>query len=75
MSCGSESSSSGSSTLSEEEEMTPFLDRKVSGDGDDGHNSDFESVNEVEGDKETPREEESEDEDEKVNTQTTRLQI
>ncbi|XP_032394798.1 microtubule-associated serine/threonine-protein kinase 4 isoform X5 [Etheostoma spectabile] len=68
LSCGNDSSSSGSNTLSEGEEMTPVpvLDRKVSGDGDDGHNSDFESVNEAEDDEETPREEESEDEDEKL---------
>ncbi|KAM6901479.1 microtubule-associated serine/threonine-protein kinase 3 [Lycodopsis pacificus] len=64
LSCGSESSSSGSNTLSEGEEMTPELDVKVP--GDDAHNSDCESVNEAEEDKETPRDEESEDEDEKL---------
>nr|XP_033502051.1 microtubule-associated serine/threonine-protein kinase 4 isoform X5 [Epinephelus lanceolatus] len=67
---GESESSSGSTTLSEgEEEMTParLLDIKVSGDGDDEHNSECESVNEVEDDKDTPRDEGSEeDEDEKL---------
>lgn len=67
-SCGSESSSSGSNTLSEGEEMSPVVHIKVS--ADDGHNSDSESVLEEEDDdNDTPTmDEESEDEDEKVNT-------
>ena len=68
-SCGSESSSSsGSNTLSEGEEMSPVVHIKVS--ADDGHNSDSESVLEEEDDddNDTPTmDEESEDEDEKVN--------
>lgn len=81
LTCGSgeSESSSGSHTLSEveEEKTTAMLDIiRVSGDGDDCHNSDCGSVNQVEGDrnaecydKETPGDEESEeDEDEKVNT-------
>ncbi|XP_042365404.1 microtubule-associated serine/threonine-protein kinase 3 isoform X2 [Plectropomus leopardus] len=69
---GESESSSGSTTLSEgEEDMTPgaLLDIKVSADGDDGRNSDFQSVNEDEDDKRTPRDEGSEeegDEDEKL---------
>ncbi|XP_033978877.1 microtubule-associated serine/threonine-protein kinase 2 isoform X4 [Trematomus bernacchii] len=64
-SCGSESSSSsGSNTLSEGEEMSPVVHIKVS--ADDGHNSDSESVLEEE-DNDTPTmDEESEDEDEKL---------
>ncbi|XP_044029449.1 microtubule-associated serine/threonine-protein kinase 3 isoform X5 [Siniperca chuatsi] len=72
LACGSSESqsSSGSNTLSEGEEITALLDVNVSGDGDDGHNSDFESVNEIEEetnteyDKETPGDEESDEEDE-----------
>lgn len=78
LACGSgeSESSSGSHTLSEGEEIKTraMLDSKVSGDGDDCHNSDRASVNQVEGDrnaecydKGTPGDEESEeDEDEKV---------
>ncbi|XP_045923581.1 microtubule-associated serine/threonine-protein kinase 3 isoform X2 [Micropterus dolomieu] len=68
----SESQSSGSNTLSEGEEMTAGLDVGVSGDGDDGHNSDLESVSEIEEDrnpeydKEPPGDEESDEEDEKL---------
>lgn len=81
LACGSgeSESSSGSHTLSEveEEKTTAMLDIiQVSADGGDCHNSDCGSVNQVEGDrnaecydKETPGDEESEeDEDEKVNT-------
>lgn len=70
---GDSLSSSGSNTLSEGEEMTAVLDIKVSADGDDGRNSDSESMNaaeddrNAEDDKETPEDEEC-DEDEKVNT-------
>lgn len=86
LACGSgeSESSSGSHTFSEGEEdkMTATVDIKVSGDGDDGHNSDFESVNEVEGvrstkyDNETPGGEESEeDKDEKVNNNLNRFDV
>ncbi|XP_044188832.1 microtubule-associated serine/threonine-protein kinase 2 isoform X1 [Thunnus albacares] len=68
---GDSLSSSGSNTLSEGEEMTAVLDIKVSADGDDGRNSDSESMNaaeddrNAEDDKETPEDEEC-DEDEKL---------
>lgn len=81
LACGSgeRESSSGSRTFpegGEEDKVTATVDIKVSGDGEDGHNSDCESVSEVEGggsakyDEETPGGEESEEEDkdEKVNT-------
>ncbi|XP_059214695.1 microtubule-associated serine/threonine-protein kinase 3 [Centropristis striata] len=60
---GSESSSSGSNTLSEGEDMTPVLDIKVSGVGDDGDGDDDDDHS---SDKDTARDEESEDEDEKL---------
>lgn len=71
---GESLSSSGSHTLSEGEETTAvLLDIKVSADGDDCHNSDCESVNEAEDDRNTEDdketvEDEDCDEDEKVNT-------
>ncbi|XP_040915155.1 microtubule-associated serine/threonine-protein kinase 2 isoform X3 [Toxotes jaculatrix] len=70
----SRSSSSGSDTLSESEDISAVLEIKVSGDGDDGNSSDSEGVNEVGDDrnpeygKETPGDEECEEgeEDEKL---------
>ncbi|XP_034402116.1 microtubule-associated serine/threonine-protein kinase 4 isoform X3 [Cyclopterus lumpus] len=63
LSSGSESPSSDSNTLSEGD-VTPEPHAELP--GDDAPNSDCESVNEAEEDKETPGDEGSEDEDEKL---------
>lgn len=61
-------SSSGSQTLSESEEIKSILDTKVC--GGQSHDSESESVTEVEGERDTEEAKgDEEDEDEKVNTQ------